>query len=216
MGQDIKVMVVGDGNVGKTCLLISYTTNSFPGEYVPTVFDNYNANAIIEGNPVNLGLWDTAGSEEYNTLRPLSYPGTDVFIICFSLISPTSFQAVHTKWYPEIKEHMSDQIPPIILVGTKLDLRSKAGTLEALKENGEEPITLEMGERMREEIGATKYIECSALTQDNMADVFDAAMRVVLFPPSKEDLAKERDKTDKDDKGKKSKDKKDKGDCIVQ
>eukprot|EP01112_Ceratiomyxa_fruticulosa_P007707 TRINITY_DN1999_c0_g1_i1.p1 TRINITY_DN1999_c0_g1~~TRINITY_DN1999_c0_g1_i1.p1 ORF type:complete len:209 (+),score=47.63 TRINITY_DN1999_c0_g1_i1:221-847(+) len=208
MGQDIKVMVVGDGSVGKTCLLISYTTNSFPGEYVPTVFDNYNANALIEGNPVNLGLWDTAGSEEYNTLRPLSYPGTDVFIICFSLFSPVSFEAVIRKWYPEIKEHMGDQMPPIILVGTKLDLRSKPGAIEALKENGEEPISTEMGEKMRSEIGAHKYIECSALTQENMAEVFEAAMRVVLYPPSKTE------QKDKDQgKDKKPKDKKD---CLIQ
>jgi len=187
MGQDIKVMVVGDGNVGKTCLLISYTTNSFPGEYVPTVFDNYNANAIVDGVPVNLGLWDTAGSEEYNTLRPLSYPGTDVFIICFSIFSPTSFENVIKKWFPEIRQHM-DTKPPIVLVGTKLDLRNKPAALESLRANGEEPISPEMGEQMRQEIGAYKYLECSALTQEGLAVVFEEAIRVVLFPPAKEEL----------------------------
>jgi len=182
MGHDIKVMVLGDGNVGKTCLLISYTTNSFPNEYVPTIFDNYNANAIVDGVPVNLGLWDTAGSDAYDSLRPLSYTGTDVFIICFSIFSPSSFENVIKKWVPEIKNNM-DNKPPIVLVGTKIDLRSKPAAVEALRNTGEEPISTEMGEQMQQEIGAYKYLECSALTQENLSTVFEEAARVVLSPP---------------------------------
>lgn len=64
---------------------------------------------------VSLGLWDTAGQEDYDRLRPLSYPQTDVFLICYSVASPSSFENVTSKWYPEIKHHCPDA--PIILVG---------------------------------------------------------------------------------------------------
>ncbi|CAE1282838.1 RAC1 [Acanthosepion pharaonis] len=179
-GRPIKCVVVGDGTVGKTCMLISYTTDSFPGEYVPTVFDNYTANMMVDLIPVSLGLWDTAGQEDYDRLRPLSYPQTDVFLICFSVVSPSSYENVLTKWHPEIKHHCPDA--PIILVGTKIDLRENKEAIGGLAAQGLSPIKREQGMKMANKVRAVKYMECSALTQRGLKQVFEEAVRAVLQP----------------------------------
>ena len=164
--QAIKCVVVGDGAVGKTCLLISYTTNAFPGEYIPTVFDNYSANVMVDGKITNLGLWDTAGQEDYDRLRPLSYPQTDVFLICFSIVSPASFENVKAKWYPEVTHHCPNT--PIVLVGTKSDLREDKDTIGKLKEKSLSPITYPQGLQLCKDLKLQIYLECSALNQKGL------------------------------------------------
>ncbi|CAL9135529.1 rac-like GTP-binding protein 3 isoform X1 [Musa acuminata AAA Group] len=177
----IKCVTVGDGAVGKTCLLICYTSNTFPTDYVPTVFDNFSANVIAEGRTVNLGLWDTAGQEDYNRLRPLSYRGADVFVLAFSLVSRASYENVLKKWMPEL-QHYAPGVP-VVLVGTKLDLRENKHYLA--DHPGMLPVTTVQGEELRKQIGAAYYVECSSRTQQNVKAVFDAAIKIVIQPPSK-------------------------------
>ncbi|AWP21130.1 Cell division control protein 42 -like [Scophthalmus maximus] len=179
--QTIKCVVVGDGAVGKTCLLISYTTNKFPSEYVPTVFDNYAVTVMIGGEPYTLGLFDTAGQEDYDRLRPLSYPQTDVFLVCFSVVSPSSFENVREKWVPEISHHCPRT--PFLLVGTQVDLRDDSNTLEKLAKNKQRALSCESGEKLGRELKAVKYVECSALTQRGLKNVFDEAILAALEPP---------------------------------
>jgi len=177
--QNVKCVVVGDGAVGKTSLLISYTENRFPVDYVPTVFDNFTTGVEVDGKLINFALWDTAGQEEYSRLRALSYPETDVFLLCFSVVSPASFDNIKTKWYPEINHNCPSA--KCILVGTKIDLRDDKQTLENLK--GEKLPSTEMGKKLAEEIRAECYLECSALTQEGLRKVFEEAIRAVIGRP---------------------------------
>ncbi|KAI5626082.1 ras-like family member Ga [Silurus asotus] len=178
--QSIKCVVVGDGAVGKTCLLISYTTNAFPKEYIPTVFDNYSSEITVQSNPYCLNLWDTAGQEAYDRLRTISYPQTNVFIVCFSISSMTSFENIKLKWYPEVSKHCPNV--PILLVGTKKDHRQDPEILQKLKEQKQSLVTQQQGKALAEEIKAVEYLECSALNQDGVKEVFIKAVEAFLNP----------------------------------
>lgn len=182
--MEVKCVVVGDGAVGKTCMLISYTEGKFPKEYVPTVFDNYEATIIVEGKEVKFSLWDTAGQEGYARIRTLSYPKTDIFLLCFSVVNHPSFVNVKDRWYVEIKHHCPNV--PMIIVGTKTDLRTDEATLESMRKEGKSPITEEEANSMVKELGALKFLECSALTRQGLKNVFDEALTsVVCAQPGK-------------------------------
>ncbi|KAF8526848.1 P-loop containing nucleoside triphosphate hydrolase protein, partial [Hysterangium stoloniferum] len=172
-----KLVVVGDGGCGKavyTCLLIVYAENRFPEAYVPTVFENYVTQVQFDGKLIELALWDTAGQEEYDRLRPLSYPESDVILIVFSIDFPTSLANVQDKWFPEVAHFCEGT--PLILVGTKTDLRKDEQTRRMLGAQGTTPVTPEQGGAVAKEIGA-KYMECSAKTGQGVREVFNAALK---------------------------------------
>lgn len=171
--RPIKITTIGDGMIGKTCMLITYTTKEFPSEYVPTVFDNYAGAIYVDGKEFEITLWDTAGQEDYERIRPLCYPNTDCFLVCFSVNSRTSLENIVNKWHPEIKYHCPKT--PIILVGTKGDLRNVENV---------DIITLQECKKLKKKIKAYKYVECSALKCENLEEVFAEAIRAVLKKPS--------------------------------
>lgn len=113
----------------------------------------------------------STGQEDYDRLRPLSYPQTDVFLVCFSVTSPASFENVKEKWFPEVHHHCPGV--PCLIVGTQVDLRDDQSVNEKLNRQKQRPVTVEAGERLARELGAVKYVECSALTQKGLKNVFD-------------------------------------------
>lgn len=164
-----KFVVIGDGAVGKTSLLITYATGAFPGDYVPTVFDNYSATVNVHGRRLEVGLWDTAGQDDYDRLRPLSYLQTDLFLVCYDIGRRATLARVESKWVPEIKQHAPRV--PFLLVGCKVDLRDQ--------DRGE--VSTGDGLRMAEKTNALGFHECSAKIQTGLKFVFDHGCRIALL-----------------------------------
>ncbi|KAJ9107864.1 hypothetical protein QFC19_002770 [Naganishia cerealis] len=176
-----KLVVVGDGGCGKTCLLAVYAGGPFPAEYVPTVFENLcklTPSPLEPGKTVELALWDTAGQEDFDRIRPLSYAGVDVVLVVFAVNYRTSLANVADKWAPEIS-HFTPTAP-LLLIGTKTDLRTSATELGLMRAQGTSPVTFAEGQAMALEIGARAYRECSALTGEGVSEVFDHALRLCL------------------------------------
>eukprot|EP00475_Leptophrys_vorax_P023825 TRINITY_DN3278_c0_g2_i2.p1 TRINITY_DN3278_c0_g2~~TRINITY_DN3278_c0_g2_i2.p1 ORF type:complete len:142 (-),score=42.00 TRINITY_DN3278_c0_g2_i2:118-543(-) len=116
--------------------------------------------------PVHVTVSDTAGQDEYKDLRTLSYPDSNAFLVCFAVNSTTSFANIETKWIPEIQ--LSCPNVPIILVGTKSDLRTSGS------------VTAAQAKSLCDKIKAVCYMECSALTRDGLSAVFDKAVDVSI------------------------------------
>ncbi|XP_003962654.3 rho-related GTP-binding protein RhoV-like [Takifugu rubripes] len=176
--EELSCMLVGDGAVGKTSMVISYIFNGFNSDYRQTAFDVFTGLVHVNGVPTRIKLIDSAGQEEFGHLRSLCYAHVDVFILCFSLVNPVSFQNIASKWILQIRG--GNRTAPIILVGTQSDLCQNVDILILLAQRGTKPVTDSQARRLARRIRASDYLECSALTQHNLKDVFDSAVSAAI------------------------------------
>ena len=173
-----KMVIVGDSFCGKTCLYTTFVKDRFPVDYLPRVFESYVGDIRVDGKTVELAFWDTVGDDQYDSLRPLSYPDTNVILMCFSIDNPESLANVLNKFTPEVR-HFCPNVP-IILVGNKKDLRNDENTKRELSKMKQEPVKSEDGSLMCERIKAYTYLECSAKTKEGVRNVFTTAARAAL------------------------------------
>lgn len=196
-----KIVILGDGACGKTSLLNVFTRGYFPQVYEPTVFENYVHDIFIDGQSVQLSLWDTAGQEEFDRLRSLSYSDTHCIMLCFSIDSPDSLENVQSKWVGEIADHCEGV--KLVLVALKCDLRNNedadvdqnggnAGGAEdesfnPYSQSSSNPyqqqkrlISYEEGLAVAKKVGALRYLECSAKKNRGVNEAFSEAARCAL------------------------------------
>ncbi|KIM74652.1 hypothetical protein PILCRDRAFT_99117 [Piloderma croceum F 1598] len=175
-----KIVVCGDGACGKTSLLNVFTRGFFTQVYEPTVFENYVHDLYVDDQLVELSLWDTAGQEEFDRLRSLSYAETHVIMICFSVDNPSSLENVESKWIDEILEYCLG-----VKVSLKCDLRDDRTVRERLARYGRRTVQYEEGLAVARRIRASRYLECSSKHNRGVSEVFYEAARVSLGTRSK-------------------------------
>ncbi|ORX56340.1 hypothetical protein DM01DRAFT_1382597 [Hesseltinella vesiculosa] len=175
-----KLVIVGDGGVGKTALVRCFVMNelALDGQYIATIFENHVIDVKCGSKNVELTIWDTAGQEDFDRIRYLAYPDTDAVVICFSVDDPQSLENVLELWVPEVQTYCRGL--PYLLVGCKSDLRADAKLIQQLAEKNESPIMYRKGFEIAQQIGACGYVETSARLGLNVEAAFLQAVQAVL------------------------------------
>ncbi|GAA5826967.1 hypothetical protein JCM11251_002182 [Rhodosporidiobolus azoricus] len=171
-----KIVVVGDGACGKTSLLNVFVSGNFPNDYEPTVFENHTKDVDVDGTLVELSLWDTAGQEDFDRLRSLSYADTNVVLLCFSVDQPTSLENIESKWVDEVREHCPGV--KLCLVALKCDLREDFVAREKLARYNAAPVQYEEGLAVARRIRVNRFMECSAKHDRGVRECFEEAARL--------------------------------------
>ncbi|KAL8608874.1 hypothetical protein ACOMHN_056039 [Nucella lapillus] len=183
----LKVVVVGDGDCGKTCLLHHFSTGKFIARHVPTAFEVQSKIVHHNHQQVELILHDTAGQGAYDRLRHFAYRRTHVLLLCFALDDPRSLHHVLLHWLPELRHHCPNV--PVLLVATKKDTRASTSHLyPTLSPPGGgdsdrvplpcRAVTYQEGLGVARKADAVGYYETSAKSGEGVEAVFEAAVQL--------------------------------------
>ncbi|KAI6184007.1 hypothetical protein M3Y97_00550000 [Aphelenchoides bicaudatus] len=164
----VKLVVIGDASCGKSSLIHAHAAGQFQEQYVPTAFDDFSVEALVDGKMDVITISDTAGEDDFSSMRPLSYPNADCFIFCYAIDQPGTLKNLRDKWMPEIRHFCPST--PVLVVGNKKDLRETAS---------ENAIPTKEAIEIVKQITALPLIECSAKTRENIRLVFDSALSAV-------------------------------------
>ncbi|MHA1960985.1 MAG: MbeD/MobD family mobilization/exclusion protein [Candidatus Thorarchaeota archaeon] len=175
-GWQFKICLIGDGYVGKTSIRRKYLGTGFRANYIPTLgVDFANKSVELDGTPTTLIIWDIAGQPAFQSLRKRYYDGASGIILTYSVVDRESFDNA-SKWLVEAHGFMGE-IPPLIIVANKVDLRSSHPLEESVTPDEGEAFAKRIGERLNTQ---AIFIETSAVTGENIDDAFATLTRMMI------------------------------------
>ena len=175
----VRTIWIGDPESGKTSLLTSYTKNVFPQQYVPSLNENYTVqvnNFLYGGKERNINLNISTVTVDSTAMNEEEYePQSDVVVIVCAIDSPESFKTAEKDLLQKAKTQLPGK--PVIIVGTKTDLRKDEGSIQRLAAKNEHPVTLKEGMKLAKRAGIQNYVECSAKELGSVKAVFGEVLK---------------------------------------
>ena len=169
--MQLKCVVAGPSGAGKTCALITHTSSSFPADYIPTLCHDFQMSGFITPETAyTITYWDIQGGVDYAKYRILAYPHTDVFMLLFDVSTGVdNVEQTLSFWLQEITKNSSSLDVPIVLAGSKTDLRNCSGVATA---------SFDDGARLAKKLNLKKYLEFSSLNNVGLEELFAEVVEI--------------------------------------